>query len=53
MKDKQKVKCDLLMAMYRSLARQNRHLLKGNDLSAEAEKWLQQNLRHNFNEVTR
>ena len=39
------VKCKMLMAMYKSVERQNRHALNGNHLSAEAEKWLQVNLR--------
>ena len=52
MSDRDKVKRDILLAMYRSVERQNEHLLKGNDLSAEAERWLQVNLRHSFNEVS-
>ena len=48
-----KVKCDILMAMYRSVDRQNQHIAKGNHDSAAAEKWLQVNLRHNFNEVNK
>ena len=47
-----KVKDDILMAMYRSLDRQNKHFVNCNWQSAEAEKWLQVNLRHSFNEVT-
>ena len=52
MKSKEKVKNDLLMAMYRSVERQNKHVVNGNHDSAEAEKWLQVNLRHSFNEVS-
>jgi|TARA_B110000263_G_C14965805_1_gene354746 hypothetical protein len=52
MRNKQKVKCDLLAAMYKSVDRQNLHISKGNHASAEAEKWLQVNLRHNFNEIS-
>ena len=48
-----KVKCDILMAMYKSVDRQNQHIAKGNHNSAEAEKWLQVNLRHSFNEVNK
>jgi hypothetical protein len=44
---------EILMAMYKSVDRQNLHIAKGNNQSAEAEKWLQVNLRHNFNEVDR
>ena len=47
-----KVKDDILTAMYRSVDRQNQHIVKLNWQSAEAEKWLQVNLRHSFNEVT-
>ena len=43
----------LLLAMYRSVDRQNLHITKGNHDAAEAEKWLQVNLRHNFNEVSK
>ena len=53
MNDKQKVNCGILMAMYRSVERQNMHIVHGNHYSAESEKWLQVNLRHNFNEVTK
>ena len=49
--DRDKVKCDILMAMYRSVDRQNRHILNCNLGSAEAEKWLQVNLRKSFKEV--
>jgi len=45
------VKKEILLAMYRSVDRQNLHIAKGNHDSAEAEKWLQVNLRHNFNEL--
>lgn len=48
-----KVKEDILMAMYRSVDRQNLHIAQGNHDSAEAEKWLQVNLRHNFNEINK
>ena len=51
MDDRDKVKYNILMAMYRSVDRQNEHIVKGNHNSAEAEKWLQVNLRHSFNEV--
>ena len=51
MDDRDKVKYNILMAMYRSVDRQNEHMVKGNHQSAEAEKWLQVNLRHSFNEV--
>ena len=47
-----KVKDDILMAMYRSVDRQNQHIVNHNWQSAEAEKWLQVNLRHSFNEIT-
>ena len=47
------VKEKILKAMYRSVDRQNLHIALGNHQSAEAEKWLQVNLRHNFNEVTK
>ena len=43
----------LLLAMYRSVDRQNLHTAKGNHQAAEAEKWLQVNLRHKFNEVSK
>ena len=52
MPDKKKVKSKILLAMYRSVDRQNRHYVNHNWQSAEAEKWLQVNLRHSFNEVT-
>ena len=48
MDDRDKVKYNILMAMYKSVDRQNRHIVKGNHNSAEAEKWLQVNLRHSF-----
>ena len=47
------VKEKILLAMYRSVDRQNLHIVNANHQSAEAEKWLQVNLRHNFNEVDR
>jgi hypothetical protein len=47
------VKYDILMAMYKSVDRQNLHIAQGNHDSAEAEKWLQVNLRHNFNEINK
>ena len=50
--DRDKVKCDILMAMYGSVDRQNKHIVNNNWQSAEAEKWLQVNLRHSFNEVS-
>ena len=53
MPDKKKVKSKILLAMYRSVDRQNLHLTKGNHQSAEAEKWLQVNLRHSFNEISK
>ena len=52
MTDKDKVKGDILMAMYRSVDRQNKHIVNNNWQSSEAEKWLQVNLRHSFNEVS-
>jgi len=51
MEDRDKVKYNILKAMYKSVDRQNLHIARGNDNSAEAEKWLQVNLRHNFNEI--
>ena len=51
MDDRNKVRYNILMAMYKSVDRQNKHIVKGNHQSAEAEKWLQVNLRHSFNEV--
>ena len=53
MNDNNQVKYKLLTAMYKSVERQNKHMLNGKHLSAEAEKWLQVNLRHNFNEVSK
>ena len=50
---KNKIKKDILMAMYKSVDRQNAHIALGNHNSAEAEKWLQVNLRHNFNEINK
>jgi hypothetical protein len=47
------VKEKILLAMYKSVDRQNLHIANGNHQSAEAEKCLQVNLRHNFNEVSR
>ena len=47
------VKKEILLAMYRSVDRQNLHLANGNHQSDEAEKWLQVNLRHNFNELSK
>ena len=46
-KEKEKI----LLTMYRSVDRQNLHVSKGNHEAAEAEKWLQVNLRYNFNEL--
>ena len=51
MSDLQKVQNDILSAMYKSVERQNQHIVLGNHNSAEAEKWLQVNLRHNFNQI--
>ena len=48
-KEKEKI----LLTMYRSVDRQNLHISKGNHAAAEAEKWLQVNLRHNFNELSK
>ena len=53
MPDKKKVKSKILLAMYRSVDRQNLHLTKGNHQAVEAEKWLQVNLRRNFVEVSK
>jgi hypothetical protein len=53
MDDRDKVKYNILMAMYKSVNRQNLHIAKGNHQSAEAEKWLQVNLRHSFTEVSK
>jgi len=39
--------------MYKSVDRQNRHIANANHQSAESEKWLQVNLRHNFNEISK
>ena len=41
-------KKELLMAMYASLGRMNRHVIEGNLDSIEAERYLQVNLRNNF-----
>ena len=41
----------ILLAMYRSVDRMNLHAAKGYHDGAEAERWLQVNLRHNFNEL--
>ena len=41
-------KKELLMAMYASLGRMNRHVIEGNLDSIEAERYLQVNLRKNF-----
>ena len=51
--DTDHVKRGLLLAMYKSVDRQNLHIAHGNHNSAEAEKWLQVNLRHNFNEISK
>jgi hypothetical protein len=53
MDDRDKVTYNILMAMYKSVDRQNGHVVNGNHNSAEAEKWLQVNLRHSFNEVNK
>jgi hypothetical protein len=47
------IKEKILLAMYKSVDRQNLHIANGNHQSAESEKWLQVNLRHNFNEVSK
>ena len=44
----QQEKKELLLAMYASLGRMNRHVIEGNLDSIEAEKYLQINLRSNF-----
>ena len=41
-------KVDTLLAMYRSVERMNKHILKDNNSGAEAEAHLQQNLRKDF-----
>ena len=48
---KQKVKEDLLMAMYRSVDRQNEHYANGNISGIIAERFYQENLRKNFEEI--
>ena len=49
---KQKTKENLLMAMYRSVDRSNRHWKNGNIGGVIAEKFFQKNLRNNFEEVS-
>ena len=48
---RQKVKEDLLMAMYRSVDRQNEHYANGNTSGVVAERFYQENLRKNFEEI--
>ena len=45
---KQKVKEDILLTMYRSVDRSNKHWVKGNNSGVIAEKFYQMNLRKNF-----
>ena len=52
MSDSQTVRNDILLTMYKSVERQNQHVALGNHNGAEAEKWLQVNLRHNFNDIS-
>ena len=47
-KDTQRGKKELLLAMYASLGRMNKHTVEGNLDSAQAERYLQINLRSNF-----
>ena len=53
MDDRDKINYNILMAMYKSVDRQNMHIALGNHNSAEAEKWLQVNLRHSFNGINK
>ena len=48
---KQKVKEDILLAMYGSVDRSNKHWVSGNNSGVIAEKFYQQNLRNNFDEL--
>ena len=48
---KQKIREDILLAMYRSIGRANKHWVSGNNSGVIAEKFYQQNLRNNFNEL--
>ena len=48
---KQKVKEDILLAMYRSITRANKHWVNGNNAGVIAERFYQQNLRNNFDEL--
>ena len=43
----------LLLTMYRSVERMNKHYQNGNSHGVNSERSLQMNLRHNFNEVSR
>ena len=47
----QKVIEDLLGAMYCSVDRMNKHWVTGNNAGVIAEKFYQQNLRHNVEEI--
>ena len=47
----QKVKEDILLAMYRSITRANKHWVNGNNAGGIAERFYQQNLRNNFDEL--
>ena len=51
MNAKQKVKSDILLAMYRSVDRSNNHWLSGNNAGVIAERFYQVNLRKNFTEL--
>ena len=51
MKNKDKQKQKILLAMYESVERMNEHYLNGNSHGVMAENSLQMNLRHNFNEI--
>ena len=47
-KDTQREKKEILLAMYASLGRMNKHTIEGNLDSVQAERYLQINLRNNF-----
>ena len=47
-KDTQREKKEILLAMYASLGRMDKHTIEGNLDSAQAERYLQINLRSNF-----
>lgn len=47
-KDLQREKKELLLAMYASVVRMNKHTIEGNLDSIQAERYLQINLRNNF-----